>query len=177
MSNPYAPPRDSGEEEERAIQARQRSAQFYRVAPSTLAALQLVTLGLYAVYWFYRHWAVQKRARRLNISPLARGIFAIFFVHRLFRVIDQGARAVGISPRWKPGSQATLFVLLVLAGRTLGNLGSDGQVIVVSLVINALSILPLVAAQRLANRANGQTLLEPEAGDEDEDEDDAREAS
>src|SRR6478735_927493 len=91
MTNPYAPPRDATAQDEQPIGRTQRSAQFYDVSIATLSALQLVTFGLYAVYWFYRHWAVQKRARRLNISPLARGIFAIFFVHRLFKAIDDGA--------------------------------------------------------------------------------------
>lgn len=145
--------------------SRRRSAQFYRVSTSRLAVLQLVTFGLYAVYWFYRHWAVQRRARRLDISPLARGIFAIFFAHRLFELIDQGARATGISPRWKHGSQATLYVLLAIVAHLLK---SSGQTFVVSFALNVLTLLPLTAAQRLANLANGHTLLVAEDDDEDE---------
>jgi hypothetical protein len=160
MSNPYAPPRDFDEGEERRTTSLGRSAQFHHVSTTTLAALQIVTFGLYAVIWFYRHWAVQKRARRLNISPVARGIFAIFFVHRLFKVIDQTARATGVSTRWKHRSQATLYVLLVLVARVLSNLTSDVEAILVGIALNVASVFPLVAAQRVANLANGRPFLE-----------------
>src|ERR1041384_5054800 len=107
MSNPYAPPTNSGDEDERPLAYDSRHAQLFQVSPTTLVALYLVTFGIYGVYWFYKHWAIQKRARGLNVSPLGRGIFAIFFVHRLFKTIDQLARATGVSTQWNPSSQAT----------------------------------------------------------------------
>jgi hypothetical protein len=175
VANPYAPPRDAEEDDEPRT-ARRRSAQFYRVATSTVALLQFVTFGLYAVYWFYKHWAVQKRARRLNISPVARGIFGVFFVFRLFKLIDTTARASGVSPNWNHGSQASLYFVVVFSSRILQNLSSGGLVLVVALAANAVSILPLVAAQRVANLANGRTLqtdesLEEQPGEDEQDDD------
>jgi hypothetical protein len=159
VSNPYAPPIHSGGDEQRPPSADGRSAQLFRVSPSTLAILYFVTLGTYGLYWFYKHWAVQKRVRGLDISPLARGFFTIFFAHRLFKIIDQTARATGASPRWNSQSQATMYVSLMIAGRVIMRLGSDATAaLVTGLVVGAASVLPLLEAQRVANQANGQSL-------------------
>lgn len=158
MSNPYAPPIHDEGEDERPIGTRRRSAQFFRVSPSTLALLYLVTFGIYGLYWFYKHWAVQKRAWGLNVSPLARGIFSIFFVHRLFKRIDQTARATGASPRWKPDTQATMYVLMVIIARVILRLDSGSTGLLVGIVLSAAAVIPLVEAQRVANLANGHSL-------------------
>jgi hypothetical protein len=168
MINPYAPPRDVGDDRERPIPFSRQSAQFYSVSTSKLAVLQVVTFGLYGVYWFYRHWAVQKRSRRLDIWPIARAFFAIFFVHRLFLAIDQGARATGVSTKWKHRSQATLYVTLAIVAGFRGSFGSSVLPFIATLALNAASILPLSAAQRVANLANGRPFLMEDEDDEDE---------
>ena len=142
---------------------------------STLVLLSILTVGLYPIYWFYRHWSVQKRARRLPIWPAARGLFSIFFVHRLFLTIDRAARASGTSPRWNPDSQATTYVGLVIASRLIGRIGSDQfTVLFVEIALVLASLLPLATAQQLANLANGRREL---AEDEDEDDEDRIEAA
>jgi hypothetical protein len=129
--------------------------QFYGVAISTLVALHLVTFGVYSLYWFYRHWLVRKRAGGMPVSPFWRAIFAILFVHRLFRAIDRGARMTRVRPAWNPNSQANAYVLLVLAGRVTAQLSSDDlSGILIDLALSAASLVPLVAAQRVANLAN-----------------------
>jgi hypothetical protein len=114
-------------------------------------------------------WSVQKRARRVDISPLARGIFAIFFVHRPFEAVDRGARATGIAPTWKHSAQVTSYALLVLASRVIERLSSDMQT-TFAIASNAMSLLPLVTAQRVANLANSRSVVA------DEDEDDQEQA-
>jgi|GEM_PF-2153558 len=152
MTNPYAPP---GNFEEGDEPARRQVRRFYETTTTTIVILQIVSFGLYAVYWFYQHWAVQKRTRRLEIYPWARAFFAIFFVHRLFELIRNGARSSGMSRPWDARSQATLYVVLVLAARISGQIGSDQlAALVVSVGLTAASAMPLVAAQRVANLAN-----------------------
>lgn len=159
MSNPYAPPINSGDDDERPLSADGRSAQLFQVSPTALVILYFVTFGIYGLYWFYKHWAVQKRVRGLNISPLARGFFTIFFAHRLFKIIDQTARATGASPKWNAQSQATMYVALVIVGRLILRLGSDGTAaLVTGVALSAATVLPLVEAQRVANLANGRSL-------------------
>jgi hypothetical protein len=159
LSNPYAPPINSGDDDDRPLAADGRTAQLFQVSPSTLVILYFVTFGIYGLYWFYKHWAVQKRARGLDVSPLARGFFTIFFAHRLFKLIDQTARATGASPRWNSQSQATMYVVLVIVARLILQLGSDGiAALVTSVALSAATVLPLVEAQRVANLANGRSL-------------------
>src|SRR3954468_9015900 len=117
MSNPYAPPGDFDRAGERSEKHVRHQSPFYSTAISTIAILQIVSFGLYAVYWFYKHWAVQKRTHGLDIIPLGRAFFAVFFVHRLFRSIKSGARAAGVSPKWDAGAQATVYVMLTLIAR------------------------------------------------------------
>jgi len=159
MTNPYAPPVDSGEEgARRPIVADGRAAQLFEVSPGALVGLYLVTFGIYGVYWFYKHWAVQKRARGLNVSPLGRGIFAIFFVHKLFKIIDQTARATGITPQWNAASQATMYVVIVIVARVVTRLSDTGVGLLAGLGLVGLAVIPLLSAQRVANQANGRAL-------------------
>jgi hypothetical protein len=162
MSNPYAPPINSDDEDRQPIARASRSAQFYQVSPSTLVALYLVTFGIYGLYWFYKQWAVQKRVRGLDIWPIARGLFAIFFVHRLFKIIDQTARATGVTPRWNAQSQATMYVVMVLVARVILRLSSETAALAAGLALSAAAVLPLLAAQRVVNLANGRTLDDAE---------------
>jgi hypothetical protein len=119
--------------------------------------LYFVTFSLYGLYWFYKHWAVQKQAWGLNVSPLARGFFSIFFAHKLFKRIDQIARAAGVSRSWKPDSQATMYVVLAIIANIVTRV--EGSVpLVAGLALSAATVLPLVEAQRVANLANGHSL-------------------
>jgi hypothetical protein len=149
-----------------------RRVRFHTTAISDLVILYLVTFGLYSVFWFYQHWSLLKRTHGLPLSPLARGLFDIFFTHRLFKGIDEGARAAGLSPAWNPGSQATTYVVLVLVSRSMLRADTDEMTaLAVGLALLTASVLPLVAAQRVANLANDRPELVDEDEDEDEDED------
>ncbi|HYQ03412.1 MAG TPA: hypothetical protein VER96_32280 [Polyangiaceae bacterium] len=165
MIDPYAPP-SSDVDDEPAIVYRSRSAQFFHVSTSTLATLYLVTFGMYGVYWFYKHWSVRKRAYRLRISPVARAVFSIFFVHRLFKLIDETARATGVSTRWSPSTQATSYVMLVLGLRIFGSFAFGVESLVFQIAALVAIVIPLVAAQRVANLANGRTLLDEDDAEE-----------
>ena len=158
MTNPYAPPKHSDDEDQQPIAVGSRVARFFRVSPAALVVLYIVTLGLYGLYWFYKHWAIQKQARGLNISAIARGVVPIFFVHRLFKIIDQTARATGVSLEWRASSQATMYVMLVVVARVVSQLGSTNTSLIASLALFAFSVRPLWLAQRAANLANGRTL-------------------
>jgi len=81
--------------------------------------------------------------------------------HRRWR-----ARATGLVPAWNHRAKATVLVLLMLFGRVTERFSSDfttyGIIGIASLVA---SLVPLTAAQRVANRANGQSFLDQ--GDSD----------
>ncbi|MDF5828479.1 hypothetical protein P4233_13630 [Pseudomonas aeruginosa] len=47
-----------------------------------MSVLFLLTLGLYGVYWMYKHWKAQQPQMERRISPVWRAIFGIFFSAR-----------------------------------------------------------------------------------------------
>jgi hypothetical protein len=131
----------------------------YVVSTTKLVLLFVATFGLYGVYWFYKHWKHQQQETRQNIRPIARAIFSLFFVVQLFKAIDRDARAEGLTPSWQPGIHAGAFILVVLVGRGLDRMGgeSNGFTMLdfVALLIPLGAVVPLVAAQKLANQTYG----------------------
>ena len=134
-----------------------QEASALSMAPAKLAIMYVATLGIYSVYWFYAHWAFYKRQLRMQISPVARGIFSIFYANQLFKTLDNQARNLGYRPSWNPGQQAVLYVALVMGARVLDRLVSGNDALsIVALVCSLASVLPLVSAQKVANLAAGR---------------------
>jgi hypothetical protein len=131
----------------------------YVVSVSKLVIMFLGTFGMYGWYWFYKHWDMQRHAYRLSIWPVARAIFSIFFTHTLFKSIDLSARQNGQSPSWDPGTQATIYVVLLVVSRVLervANMPGNGMTLsLVSMGVALSSLFPLMSAQQVANAASG----------------------
>ncbi|HFL7737668.1 TPA: DUF4234 domain-containing protein, partial [Pseudomonas aeruginosa] len=66
-----------------------KRAHFFVTSLGKMSVLFLVTLGLYGVYWMYKHWKAQQPQMERRISPVWRAIFGIFFFHALARRIHQ----------------------------------------------------------------------------------------
>lgn len=124
-----------------------------------LLILYVGTLGVYQLYWFYKHWKQIKIASGQDLWPVMRSIFSIFTAHSLFRDIDGVARQNGHQPAWSPGNIATWFVVITLAGYAAERLGAlvdpDGIVGAVVSLGSILAVVPLLQAQRVANLACG----------------------
>lgn len=137
------------------------SQAIYVVAPAKLLLLGLASWGLYSLYWFYKHWALQRRAYALNVWPVARAIFSVFFAHQLFKAFHTQAAERGNTPAWHPGSQATLYVALAITSSLLGRIqrvtGESLALTLASTVLGLAALLPMVAAQRVANVAAGDS--------------------
>jgi hypothetical protein len=153
-SNLYAPPQAAVVDI-----ALVRDDPFYVVAPVKCMALFFATLGLYAFYWFWRHWSLQKRRYGLDLWPVPRAVFYVFFTHRLFREIDVRLKRVDARDRWSPEAMAWLFVMFAVTGNVLDRLAQAqiGFPIVDALAL--LTLLPmayaLLQAQRAANSVCG----------------------
>lgn len=87
---------------------------FYVVAPRKFLLLMVGTLGLYALYWFYKNWATLNR-HEYCYWPVPRAIFAIFFTHSLFGKIDGMLAAGRKQYAWDATSMAWLFVISTVA--------------------------------------------------------------
>jgi hypothetical protein len=130
----------------------------YIVAIPKLVALNVATVGLYGTYWCYRHWKEYRNHIDRGIWPIARGLLDIFHVVRLFRWFDALARRAGHLPSWNPSRYAATWIALIVVGRQGARLDPQGHSIAVTIVgVSAalLSVVPLIVAQGVANRAAG----------------------
>lgn len=139
---------------------------FFPVSEGKLITLYLLSFGLYGIYWFYKNWQLQQAMMDKKIYPLIRAIFSIFFVHALFRRIDSQASHLHRDHRFNAGLYAIFFIVTVVLSNLFDYaLGSDqpadivnNTLIIVSLLLFALSTIPVVKAQATANRVNGDLL-------------------
>lgn len=114
--NVYAPPSATLVREEAV------AADFYVVSKRKFYTLFIMTLGLYQVYWYYRNWKLYRRATGEKVLPVMRAIFAVFFVHGLFRRVQAGLRGTGKSFEWNPTALAWWVVGLMLVSEVVDRL-------------------------------------------------------
>ena len=152
-SNPYAPPQGKVEH------APTEAAPFYVVSATKATLLMVFTFGLYSLYWFWRHWTMHKRTHQLDIWPVPRAIFSIFFAHSLNQEINQRLLRIRSPHRWSPGLWATVYVVTATAGRILGRLPESAISLATNVVLLVLVVgfeaLAIRQAQRAANVACG----------------------
>lgn len=132
---------------------------YYVVSSRKFWLLFLGTLGIYQLYWFYRHWSYYRARSGESVWPVARAIFAIFFTHDLFRHFYADAQAKGNSHEWKPNSTATQFVILSILENVFSKLSGWDKGVpltsILSLVALGLVGVTLARAQFVANLASG----------------------
>ena len=64
--------------------------------------LNLLTLGVYVVYWGWKNWEILKRVKGLKVSPGARGFFIVFTSFSLFKEILLLAKEHGYKGNYIP---------------------------------------------------------------------------
>jgi hypothetical protein len=140
------------------------SARFYVVSPRKFVVLFIGTLSLYAFYWFYKQWAclrdtAPEGSDDRDIWPSLRAIFALFFVHSLFREVRQHSVAGSALNEWENGAHATFIVILMLATSTLDRLSARNIGSPITDYLFVFLMLPLLflycKAQGLINIACG----------------------
>ena len=89
-------------------------AQFYVVGRTKFTVLFLMTMGIYAIYWFYKNWALYRDSMQISMIPVLRAIFAIFFTHALFAEVDAKLKSTNREFSWSASGLATLYVVLLI---------------------------------------------------------------
>lgn len=138
---------------------------FYVVSLKKMATLFIATLGMYGVYWFYKNWSNYKNYASdtyivdRSIWPAPRGVFAIFFVHALFREIKLYGRDKAEVVEWENKSQATKLVVTMIIAQALDRMSFRGYGTPFSDVASLLILVPLVTqylnVQHMINIACG----------------------
>jgi hypothetical protein len=90
---------------------------FFAVSPVKLVALSVCTLGLYQIYWFYKHWVLIKEHSEPHIVPWARAFFGVFWCYSCFEFIRNDERHLNIEPTLPAGPLAIAFIALSLTWR------------------------------------------------------------
>ncbi|MGL6159283.1 hypothetical protein [Microbulbifer sp.] len=133
------------------------SNEFYVVSKSKFLILYVTTCGLYEVYWFYRNWSLYKQANNVNMWPVMRAIFSVFFAHSLFRNIDIRVEYSKTGYKWSPEMMAGIYVILSIAGIIAGWVSTSvpeySILDFVSLITFPMTIWVLYKAQTAINIA------------------------
>ncbi len=61
---------------------------FRPVGVPKFLLLNTVSIGLYAIYWFWRCWRRHRFTEEADLSPLWRALFAMFYIVSLFRAAN-----------------------------------------------------------------------------------------
>lgn len=140
----YAPPKAAGSG--MATGSDRQPQLFFPVSPTKLTVMFLATFGLYAIHWHERNWRLQQQATGEAMMPLARGLFAIFFAHKLMRLVHARACDLNLTPTWSAQTEATTYVALSV----IGNVASRAYGLAGLLSFGCL--VPMLNVQRSANQ-------------------------
>lgn len=145
---------------ESEIIAEQESAnEFYVVSPKKFLILMLSTLGMYSVYWFYKHWAEYKAKHNDDMWPVMRGIFHVFFTHSLFDAIQSRLDQIKSEHFFSAGGTATFYILFLIADRVINRMAMEDigspTTDMMALIFLPLMTWMLYQAQVAANIASG----------------------
>jgi len=126
--------------------------EFYVVALLKFRLLYYFTLGIYSIYWFWRHWQTYRRATGESLWPIPRAIFNIFFTHDLFGKFDE---RMPEKRQWHGMVWATVYVASAVISRITDRLGADtiGILDLVSLLLFVAMGESLARGQQVANEA------------------------
>ena len=101
----------------------------------------ICSLGLYQLYWIYKSWKNIKEHKNLNISPILRTIFTVFFIGSLAKDTLVMAKEKGYQKNYSYILIFVLFLILNIAGKKFPGIYS----LIIALT-SFLIFLPVVEA-------------------------------
>ena len=140
--NVYAPPK-APVADVASIRSNQE-VHFFAVSPVKLVALSVCTLGIYQIYWFYKHWVLIKEHSEPHIVPWARAFFGFFWCYSCFEFIRNEERHLDLEPTLRAGPLTIAWIAVSLTWRLPEPY----------FLIGFLAPLLLVPVQRHVNRIN-----------------------
>ena len=130
--------------------------EYFSVSIQKLIVMYAITLGGYSLVYFYQNWKLQKLRHGLNVIPVLRAIFAIFFTHSLFSRIRATAEERNIEGTSGFSGLATLYVVCTLLSSINVNLGPTSQLVLnlAGIILPLVALYPLVVVQRVVQQIN-----------------------
>lgn len=143
------------------------SVPFYVVSTFKMMVLFLATIGLYQIYWHYKNWRLFKLRSQTegtsgaNVWPVPRAVFSLFFVHALLRHVKRLAVAENRDTAFNSTLNASLMVLLMLAGAVLGNFPEASPYLVPATAAALILLVPTMFVYRAVQTFINQTCGDP----------------
>ena len=110
---------------EAELETAENKTEFFIVSTKKLWIMSLVTMGVYGVYWNYKHWRNYKYYDDVvaPIWPVPRAIFSVFFVSSLFGLIAESYKNQS-DKDWNSSKSAGIYILMVVFNIVFAVLGS-----------------------------------------------------
>jgi hypothetical protein len=86
------------------------TGELHPLAIHKLLLLDVLTLGLYKIFWFYRNWVRVRERTRQSLNPFWRSFFAPLWAFSFFEEVRRQARDAGVVVGWSPLALAILYV-------------------------------------------------------------------
>lgn len=116
---------------------------LFPVSLKKFIVMDLVTLGLYNIFWAYKNWEYYKNQGR-SLRPGWRAWFSVFYLHGLLKDILQTGDSYGLSDSFSPILVFVPWLLLQISSRLPDPLW----------LISFLSFVPLISVLRYINEIN-----------------------
>ena len=146
--NPYAAPK--ADVQSLHGQAVDGEPLYYTMSPAKLAAMIALTMGLYSLVWFYRHWQTIRQRFEEDIWPVPRALFGVISCFWLTKRLQErlGSQELPAPPGL--ASAAMLYFALSLGGNVLGRFDTISTN-VLSMLLVPVTAVALVPVQQAAN--------------------------
>jgi hypothetical protein len=134
--------------------SKSNDSKFLYISESRFIVMSILTLGIFEIYWNYKNWSYIKKRDNLDIQPVWRAIFGIFYIHSLLSFIEQDNEMNKIKKSdFSASSLATGWVIMILIGNVLGRF-DDISINTLGILISVSSLLCLLPVQKHINRVN-----------------------
>ena len=89
-------------------------SKFFYIQKSRFVIMNIISPGIFEVYWMYKNWKYLKERDKMKIHPFWLGVFGIFFIHRLLDSIynDSEVNSIRIA-RFSASKIATNCVIFI----------------------------------------------------------------
>lgn len=120
-----------------------REYYYFTLPTEKLIVFNVLTFGLYNIYWFYKNWHQIRLHENIDVRPVWRSMFYYIFCYSCFRKIKRSADKNGIPNRFSPAACSVLLVLCLIIGN-----------FPLIWVLGYFAIIPMYFANKLAIKIN-----------------------
>ncbi|MBS2213592.1 hypothetical protein KEM09_19445 [Carboxylicivirga mesophila] len=132
------------------------SSKYLYIPPSRFLLMSIITVGLYETYWMYKNWSYLRQRDNLDIMPVWRAIFGVFFIHSLLSKMEDDRELSQVTKAgFSAASLATGWLIVILLGNILGRF-DEYEINVLGFIIAFPSFLFFLPVQKHINRANSK---------------------